>query len=212
MKNKKNICIIGAGGLGREVLEILKDINNSSNEIYYNILGYLDDISISGSYINKVKVLGSIDVAKSIHDSLFIIAIGDPSSKFKVIKSLNLNPERFETVISSRAFISNYSQIGFGSIVFPFASISTNVKIDNFVTILASHIGHDCNIGNFSTISGHCSINGNVTIKEGVFIGSNSTVISGVTMNNQSKLGAQSLLIKSTKESCSYFGIPAVKL
>ena len=212
MQNQKNIIIIGAGGLGREVLEVILDINKNSKSIYYNILGFLDDTIKQETFINKVKVLGKVSTAKEISNSLFLIAVGNPLSKSSIFKSLNLGLERFETLISLKSFVSNFTDIGFGSIIFPFASISTNVKINNFVTILPSLIGHECAIGNFSTISGNCSINGNVTLKEEVFIGSNSTVISGITMANQSKLGAQSLLIKSTQKSTSYFGNPAVKI
>ena len=56
----KNIVIIGAGGVGREVSLIIQQINEL--EPTWNLLGFIDDNTDNwGKVINGYSVIGGID-------------------------------------------------------------------------------------------------------------------------------------------------------
>ena len=59
----KSVVLIGAGGSGREVLEILKDLNKKRKP--WDILGFIDENEkLHGKTINGYPVLGGIDWLK----------------------------------------------------------------------------------------------------------------------------------------------------
>ena len=56
----KDLVIIGAGGLGREVAQLIMDINQDKKT--WNVLGFIDEtIEKQGSVINDTAVLGGFD-------------------------------------------------------------------------------------------------------------------------------------------------------
>jgi UDP-3-O-[3-hydroxymyristoyl] glucosamine N-acyltransferase len=120
--------------------------------------------------------------------------------------------DKFTNIVSFRSIVFKYKFLGKGNVFFPNCIISDNVQIGNFVTILPSNLGHDCQIDDFCTISGFCSINGYVKLSKGVFVGSNSTINPNLTMEESSTLGASSNLVTNSKKGLTYYGVPAVPL
>ena len=51
--------------------------------------------------------------------------------------------------------------------------MTVNIKIGDFCTLLACGLGHDVEVGDFSTISSWCNIMGHVKIGNRVFMGGN---------------------------------------
>ena len=87
----KNIVIIGAGDLGKEVVWLIEDINK--REPTYLILGFLDDDKTkAGSEFYGYKVLGSTELLKELSEKIplySIIAIQDGKVRKKILKPLN---------------------------------------------------------------------------------------------------------------------------
>ena len=55
-----DLVIIGAGGVGREMLSLVEEIN--LNSFTYNCLGFLDDQKPIGTLVNDKPILGTIDI------------------------------------------------------------------------------------------------------------------------------------------------------
>ena len=76
-KNRKlkKIIIVGAGGMGKEVLWTLMDINKVSN--VFDVIGFLDDDKkLHGKKINGYSILGGINWLSNKKKIGCIIAIG----------------------------------------------------------------------------------------------------------------------------------------
>ena len=72
----KPIVIVGAGGFGREVHWLIKQINRKKEE--WNFLGYIDDNVEVGTEINGKKVIGNLDYLLNQKENLSVaIAIGN---------------------------------------------------------------------------------------------------------------------------------------
>ena len=70
-------------------------------------------------------------------------------------------------LIHPSVYISKRNAIGVGSIICEGSTITTNIKIGNFVIInRGSNISHDDSIGDYVTVGPGVNIAGNVTIEE----------------------------------------------
>ena len=64
----KKLLVVGAGGLGREVAQYIKDINNINPT--YELLGFVDsDANKKGLLFDDVPVLGDFNELDHIFDS-----------------------------------------------------------------------------------------------------------------------------------------------
>lgn len=207
----KDIIIVGAGGLGREMLQWLSDINQVKES--WNIKGFLDDnIHALDSYSYPVKIIGTIKDWQPSGNEVFASAIADPDIKEKVVTLLKSRDAEFVSVIHPDASIGNYNELGEGVVVYPGARITVNVKVGDFVTFLHSFAGHDVTIGDFSTVFGCSSLNGFVHVGRNVLISSHVDVIPERKIGDHSFIGAGSVVVDNVKPNTKVFGNPARKM
>lgn len=207
----KEIIIVGAGGFGRELLQWIKDINRV--EHIWNIKGFIDDNpnSLDGSNCDY-PVIGSTNDYKPDNNEVFACAIANPKIKEKVVSSLKSKGAKFVSVIHPTAIIGDNIEIGEGLVAYPNSSITTNVKLGSFITLLSSGIGHDAEVDDFSTISSFCDITGGVKLGKRVFLGSHVTIIPGRKIGNDAYIAAGSVVFTNVKENTKMMGNPAKKM
>ena len=88
--------------------------------------------------------------------------------------------------------------------------ITTNVHLGKCTTLnIGTQIGHDSIIGNFSSLMPCVDLGGHVTIGNKVLIGTKATVIPKVKIEDNSIIGAGSVVIKKVKRKTTVFGNPA---
>ena len=204
----KELYIIGAGGFGREVLQWCKDIN--SLEYKWDIKGFLDDdLGALNGYKCDCEVVGRIKDWIPKDNEVFVIAVGEPLTKESIASSLLKKNAVFVSVIHPTAIIGQFNHIGQGVVIYPYAKITTNVYIGDFVSILGSNIGHDVYIGDYSTICGMVSVNGHATIGKRVFVGSHSVIAPEKKIGDDAYVGNGSVVISNVKTMKRVFGNPA---
>lgn len=207
----KEILIVGAGGLGRELLEWLKDCNEVKPR--WRIKGFLDDEpgKLDGFDCDH-KIVGTITEWTPSADEVFACAIADCQSKERVVSLLKSRGATFESIIHPRAVIGDLNRIGEGLIAFPNSVITVNAVVGDFVTLLNSQIGHDAVVGDYSTISSYCDITGCVTIGKHVFLGSHVTVAPGRSVGDGAFLGAGSVVLGDVQANTKVLGNPARRI
>ena len=116
----KNIVIIGAGDLGKEVVWLIEDINKHCPT--YLILGFLDDdADKAGGEFYGYKVLGKPSQLEEINRRTplaAVIAIQDGSIRKKITEE-HKDFYSWESIVHPTAVIAGTSPVGQGSIVFP---------------------------------------------------------------------------------------------
>lgn len=207
----KDLIIAGAGGCGREVLQFVKDINKVEHR--WNILGFINDIpdALDG-YKCDYSIIGTIQEWQPEENQEFVCAIADPAGKELVVRKLKERGAVFASVIHPRAIISDFTEVGEGLIMYPKASVSVNIKIGNFVTLLDSGIGHDAEIGDYCTISSCCDITGGVKLEEKVFLGSHVTVAPHKRIGTGAYVAAGSVVVTNIKPGYHVMGNPARRM
>jgi len=204
----KDIVIIGAGGFGREVAWLIEDINKKNME--WNIVGFVDDNqAIQGTQINGYKVVGDIDWLKE--QGLCVVnAIGDPIIKKKVMEKLAGSKNQYPVLIHPSVIYSESVNFGEGSIICAGNIITVNIEIGKHVIInLDCTIGHDANIGDYSTVLPSVNVSGFVKIEECVNVGTGSAIIQGVSIGKNTVIGAGAVVVKDLPANCTAVGSPA---
>lgn len=205
----KNIVIVGAGGVGREVSLIIQQINRL--EPTWNLIGYIDDNPENwGNVVNGYAVLGGIDsLTMMCKDTYVIIAIANYEVKKRIVTKLN-NKFKFATIVHPKVLIHDYMEIGEGCIVYEGVIITANVSIGNHVIISPkSGVGHDTIIENYVSLLWNVNISGNDRIGEGVMFGSGSTIIQGKNVGMAAIIGAGAVVTKDIPAGATVVGIPA---
>ncbi|MGL4992022.1 MAG: acetyltransferase [Sarcina sp.] len=206
----KDIVIIGAGGVGKEVSWIIDQINGVRK--IYNILGFIDDNKdIWGKEILGYKVLGGLDFLEEInYKGCAVIAITNYIVKKNMVQRLSNLEIEFPIIKHPKVKIPESTIIGQGSIIYEGVIISPDVRIGSFVIVSPKcGIGHDSTIEDYVSLLWNVSISGNDYIEKGVLFGSASTIIQGKKVKKESIIGAGAVVVKDIEKSGIYIGIPA---
>lgn len=205
----KDLIIIGAGGVGREVLWIIEEINKV--EETWNIKGVVDDNKeLWGKNINNYKVLGGRDILLSFPKDIYIIiAISNYKIKKELVEFIG-DKYRYANIIHPSVFISKTSEIGEGIIIYPGVVITTNIKIQNHVIISPKcGIGHNSVLEDYVSLLWNANISGFVKIEEGAMIGTGATIIQYKKIGMGSVVGAGAVVINNVNENDVVAGVPA---
>lgn len=204
----KDIVIIGAGGFGREVVWLIEDINKKDKE--WNIVGFVDDDkSIQGTEINGYKILGDSDWLTE--QELYVVnAIGGPIIKKNVMEKLEGSKNQYPVLIHPSVIHSKSVNFKEGSIICAGNIITVDIEIGKHVIInLDCTIGHDADIGDYSTILPSVNVSGLVKAEECVSLGTGSTIIQGVNIGRNTVVGAGAVVVKDLPANCTAVGAPA---
>jgi len=211
-KKMKKIYIVGAGGYGREVLSLILDIHAISGP-RWQVMGFLDDTEdpLHDKQCD-FPVVGRIQDYVPKENEVLAFAIASPEAKQILIPMLKARGASFENIIHPYAYLGRHSTLGEGVVLYGGVSISINSHIGNFVTLLSSMIGHDVEIGDYSTISGSCNIMGNVSIGKSVFIGGNVAIAPHVRIEDSAYICLGSVVMKNVKAGRKLLGNPAKEI
>lgn len=206
----KKIAIFGAGGFGREVLQIILDINEIKP--MWDLVGFVVDPEfLTSNTVHGYPVYDSSWWLAKNQDVLLIIAIGSPAKRKKIVDGLLRNENRkFATLIHPNAWIGRHVKIDEGVVICSGSQITTDIKIGAHTNIhLGAVIGHDSNLNSYVTIYPNASISGNVTLNQGAEIGTSSVIIPKVNIGKWTIIGAGAVVTKNVANNCIAVGVPA---
>ena len=174
----KNIVIIGAGDLGRELVWLIEDINR--REPTYLILGFLDDDLNKDTYsFYGYKVLGGTDKLEALNQRMpfsAVMAIQDGTVRKKIVET-HPDFEDWETIIHPTAVVAYSTKVGKGCILFPQVTVSVDSYLGAFgLYYIHSTICNDCWIGNYVSVMANASVSEHAEVESGSLIKANSTI------------------------------------
>lgn len=202
----KKLVIVGAGGLGREVLAWARQAVPP-----WPVKGFLDDnLQALARFPSCPPVLGNVDGYEIQLDDVFVCAIGQVAAKRRCVESLLARGAEFVQLVHRTATIGEGAELGRGVILCPGAILSSHARLGDFVTInLHSSVAHDSVVNNWSQLHCHVDVTGHVTIGESVLIGSHASVLPGVKVGDGATIGAASLVLRDVPAGTTVFGVPA---
>jgi sugar O-acyltransferase (sialic acid O-acetyltransferase NeuD family) len=195
------LVIIGAGGFGREVLDVLEDVVEATGA--FEVLGFLDDGVVAGDRLDRlarlgVRVLGGSDRIPA--GAAHVVAIADPAARRRVATRADGMGSPSATVVHPAATISRHAILGPGCIIAAGARISTNVTLGCHVHVnVNSAIGHDSRLDDYVTLFGNVQVGGGVVVEAGATLGSGCTILPGVTIGAGAYVGAGATVVRDVE-------------
>jgi sugar O-acyltransferase (sialic acid O-acetyltransferase NeuD family) len=212
----EDLILYGSGGMAREVVELVADIN--AVRPTWRILGYIDDVKgDSSEYVNGFPLLGTWEMLRDVSGRPnVIIAVSNPSDKEAIFRRIRDFDIRFPTLIHPSAKVARNAQIGQGSIIGIDCIVSTDVRIGDHVFLnMRTIVGHDSVIMDFSSCLVGCIIAGGVVVKDSALLGSGCIIMEKTTIGCKSKVSMGSVVsfdvedhhvVMSRPSKSMYFG------
>lgn len=210
--SKEPILILGAGGFAREAAEAIRAEAEASGR--WHLLGFLDDDPARhGDFLEGVPVLGSLDAVADHPDARVIACMGHPGNFFtrkRVVRRLNLPPERWATVIHPSAVVGSSTEIGCGSVILASVVTTAAVHIGAHVVVMpATVMTHDNEISDYVTFGAGVRLAGRVRIGVGVYVGSAALVRQDLDIGDWSLIGMGAVVTHSVPSGEVWAGVPA---
>ncbi|MCB2379659.1 acetyltransferase [Hymenobacter sp. BT635] len=205
------LVIFGAGGLGREVLVLVHQIN--AVRATWQLAGFFDDQAPASATIHGVPYLGGTEALNSVSEPLqVVIAVGNGRSRASIVQRLTSPLLRFATLVHPAIACQPYQhlQIGEGSIIGQGCILTTDIRLGCHVLLnLGCTIGHDAVLEDFCSLMPHANVGGEAHLETGVYLGTNATVINQVRIGARTIVGAGAVAVRDLPADCTAVGVPA---
>lgn len=198
----KTIAVFGAGGNGREIAGIIRDLGR------YEFLGFLADQS--GAHDSPV--LGGMEWLEGHSVDCLAMGIGSPQAKIAVSRKLKTQYPSVEwpVLIHPTAYVGKTSELGQGAIVCVRAILTENVQISDFTQCnFGSAIGHEARVGWGCLINPGATVSGGVTIGDGVLVGTGARILEYLKIGDHAIIGAGAVVTKDVAANTTVVGVPA---
>lgn len=207
----ENLIIVGAGGSGREVAWLAREIFGTGLNLLFAVEpGYYDPNPIDGIPVVALDALPN-------DFTHYVIAIGDTMQRRRIAHHCRARGLMPTSLIHPSVHKSSHVTIGEGSIVCAGSILTTNVRLGSHVHINVScTLSHDVVINDFVTISPGVNVAGNVKLGEGAFIGIGATIINGsittpLVVGADSIVAAGACVTRPVDAGALVAGVPAIR-
>lgn len=203
------LVIVGAGGFGREVLGLVRDINSAAPT--FDFLGFMDDGEINAHLLQRLgaTLLGPASRLADFAAS-YVVGIGTTEPRRR-IEAVARSLGRTAAVLKHpSATIGSDVQIGDGAIVAAGARLTTNIVIGRHAHInLNSTIGHDAIVEDFATLYAGVHLGGGVVVEEGATLGTGCVVLPNVRVGHGAVVGAGAVVVRDVVPDTTVVGAVA---
>jgi len=204
----KTLLIIGAGGLGKEVVDILQ---SSPQGAEYD-LAFVDDVIPPNTIVHGVRVLGNSSILCEVspESTDICVAIGSPAIRRTLIEKIEGYGLSFATVIDPSALIRSSAVLETGVIISARVFVSCNTVVGSHAVINpCALVGHDVVIGRYAVVGGGASLSGGSRIGEGGTIGAGASVLYNTVVGDWATVGMGAVVYAFVENGITVIGNPA---
>lgn len=199
------LLIVGAGGQGKVVLDCAKRMK------CFDEIHFLDDNKV-GKEVLGCLVIGKIADLENLRKAYqnAFVAIGNNNYRLQLIEEIEEMGYNVPILIHPTAIISDYAEIGTGTIILPGAILNAGCKVGKGVIVNTSAlIEHDCYIGDGVHLSPTATMGGEVTIGEKTWVCIGATIINQIKIGSNCLIAAGAVVVHDVLSRESVYGIPA---
>lgn len=209
------LVVVGAGGFGREALDVVVSINAAGSRPRFDLLGVLDDspspTDLARLMARGIPHLGTIDAwLKKGQRIDYLIAVGHPPTRRSLAQRFAAAELRAAIAIHPHCVLGTASSVAPGSILCSGVQVSTNVRIGAHVHLNPNAtIGHDTVIADYVSINPAATVSGECVLEEGALLGAGGVVLQGLTVGSDAVVGASACVVRNVSPGTRVRGVPA---
>ncbi len=203
-----DIIILGAGGHGRVVLDIIQQARN------HKPVGFLDNNkALHGRRVDGLPVLGGLERLPDLRGrgiAAATIAIGDNGVRRAMADALEQSGFQLVNAIHPSAQLAGNVTIGKGVVVSAGALVCAHCQIGDYAILNTGCIvDHESMIGTAAHVCPGVRLAGHVTVESGAFLGIGATVIQNIRIGFEAIVGAGSVVVNNVDPMTTVIGVPA---
>ncbi len=199
-------AILGAGGMAREIREILIEQGVPVEHIEFFV-----DASFKVDYPNSREIS---ELESTTHEALRIfMGVGSGELRETWFKNNPSFVKHLQPLIAPSATLGQRVTLGPGGVIGHGCILTCDVSLGKCAQLnIQSSLSHDVTVGDFFTSGPKSTLAGNVTIGHRVTLGAAATVLPDVSICDNVVVGAGALVTKDITEPGTYVGVPAKRI
>jgi sugar O-acyltransferase (sialic acid O-acetyltransferase NeuD family) len=209
------IVIVGCGGHGREVLAIVRAVNEAEGDPW-KVLGFVDD-GPSAANLERlarlaVPFLGPTSwLSRSAEPGTrYVLGIGDPKVRAALGTRLDGYGLKAATLVHPDATLGGDVVPAAGTVLFAGARVTTNIAFGRHVHLNQNAtVGHDCVLEDYVSVNPLAAVSGDCVLGRGSLIGTNAAVLQGLRVGAGAVVGAGACVVRDVPEGVVVKGVPA---
>jgi len=209
------LIVVGAGGFGREVLDVVEAMNTATVTPVYAVLGVIDsgpsEVNLKRLSNRGYRYLGTeAEWLPTSHREEFVVGVGSPVVRRAIAERFASHGLGAATLIHPSTGIGSASSVGVGSVLCAGVQVSTNVHLGEHVHINANAtVGHDSRVAEFASVNPGAIVSGEVIVGAGSLIGAGSVVLQGLVLGAGAIVGAAACVVRDVSRGDTVVGVPA---
>ncbi len=205
------IVVVGAGGHGRVVLEIVRLAGK------HEPVGFLDaDVARAGAQVDGLPILGSVNLLPKLARQDIrgaVIAIGDNRVRLSHAALVLAAGLELVSAVHPAAIVSPLGRVGRSVVVAGGAFVGTAADVGDLAIINSlAVVDHECVIGRGVHICPGALLAGRVEVQEGAFVGLGAKVLPCLKVGRNATVGAGAVVTRDVAEGTTIVGVPAREL
>lgn len=208
------LVVVGAGGCGRETLDVIGAVNQQ-RDMHLDVVGVVDDgprdQDLERLQRRGVRYLGTTHQWLSESDEAgYALGVGNPLARRAVDERWRVAGRHAVTLVHPHATVGSEATIGEGTVVCSGVQVSTNVVLGRHVHLNPNTtIGHDAVLGDYVSVNPGAIVSGACRIEHGVLLGAGAIVLQGLSVGAGSVVGAAACVVRDVDSERVVRGVPA---
>jgi sugar O-acyltransferase (sialic acid O-acetyltransferase NeuD family) len=202
-----DLVVVGAGGFGREVLDVAYSCGLADCEVVDDAPSPDDLERVRGMGARYVGTLG--DWLSGTTGAPYVIGIGAPDVRARVAQRIGA-ARKAATLVHPSATIGRLTELGAGTVICAGAALSNNVVAGSHVHVNPhATVGHDSVLGDMVSLNPGAIVSGRCLIGEQVLLGAGAVVLQGLVVGRDCTVGAAACVVRDVLPGTVVKGVPA---
>jgi len=201
--------IIGAGGHGRVVLDIMQRADQ------HEVIGFVDsDPEVAGRRVDGQLILGDPSILPHLRDEFgvrgAIVAIGDNGVRRNFADKVDHLGLTLVNAVHPSANLARSVTLGTNIVIAAGALVCAHCQIgDSVILNTGSIVDHESMVGTACHVCPGARLAGRVAIESGAFVGIGATIIQNVRIGCEAIVGGGAVVIHDVAPMSTVVGVPA---
>ncbi|MGH9025808.1 MAG: NeuD/PglB/VioB family sugar acetyltransferase [Acidimicrobiia bacterium] len=205
----RRLVIVGAGGHGREMLDVVEAIN--AQRPTWDFLGFVANGELHPERAERrgVQIIGSVERLPEL-DAAYAIGVGDPRARARIDQFASSCGCEAAVLVHPSTVTGSDVTLGPGCSLAAGAVLTTGITLDRHVHVnVAASVSHDTSVGRWCTVGPGVRIAGWVELAEGVDVGIGAVFRDRVRVGSWAVVGAGAAVVGDVPSGVTVAGVPA---